>query len=97
MESVTGYSMDDAEFTRSASEEALALASGRGFHSNETIAKVFLGWARACQGEVDEGVRDVEQGLALAEASGSVAGLSHLDLAAAHVYRMAKSKTNLNQ
>jgi predicted ATPase len=84
--------MDDAEFTRSASEEALTLANGRGFHHQEMIATILLGWARACQGEVDEGVSDVERGLAFAETSGAVGGLPLYYVAAAHVYRMAKRR-----
>jgi predicted ATPase len=68
------------------------LASGRGFHSDEMMARILLGWARACQGEVDEGVRDVEQGLALAEVSGAVGGLPLLYIEASHVYRMAKRR-----
>jgi hypothetical protein len=56
------------------------------------MANILLGWARACQGEVEEGVRDVEKGIALAEASGSVAGLPLRYIAAAHVYRMAKQR-----
>jgi predicted ATPase len=51
-----------------------------------------LGWARACRGEVEEGVRDVEKGIALAEASGSVAALPLLYIAAAHAYRKAKRR-----
>ena len=56
------------------------------------IARIVLGWARACQGEIEEGVREVEKGIALAEASGSVAGLTSMYIAAAHVYRMAKQR-----
>src|SRR5262249_58067371 len=43
-------------------------------------------------GAVEEGVRDVEKGIALAEASGSVVGLPLLYIAAAQVYRMAKQR-----
>jgi tetratricopeptide (TPR) repeat protein len=91
MGALIGYLSRDPELARTSAEEALAL-EGRGFHSNELIARIVLGWARACQGEVEEGVRDVEKGLALAEASGSVAGRSLLYIAAAHVYRMAKRR-----
>jgi hypothetical protein len=86
---IVGYMMHDPELARASAEEALVL-EGRGFHSDELIARILLGWARACQGEVEEGIRDVEKGIALAEASGSVAGLPLLYCAAAHVYRMAK-------
>ena len=85
-----GFVTDDPKLARSGAEELLALADGRGFHSPELMARIFLGWARACLGEVDEGVRDIEKGLSLAEASGSVAGLPLLYVAAAHVYRMAR-------
>jgi class 3 adenylate cyclase len=89
---IVGYLMCDLEFARASAEETLALAEGRGFHSDELMAHIVLGWARASQGEVEEGVRAVEKGLALAEASGSVAGLPLLCCAAAHVYRMAKRR-----
>jgi len=88
---VAGYLMHDPELARATAEEGLAL-EGRGFHSTELLARIILGWARACQGEVEEGVRDVEKGIALAEASGSVAGLPLMYCAAAHVYRMAKRR-----
>jgi tetratricopeptide (TPR) repeat protein len=91
MAAIVGYLMRDPELARASAEEALAL-EGRGFHSDEPIANIFLGWARACQGEVEEGVRDVEKGIALAEASGSLAGLPLMYIAAAHVYRMAKRR-----
>jgi predicted ATPase len=82
--------MRDPGLARASAEEALAIAEGRGFHSEELIARIVLGWARASQVEVEEGVRDVEIGLALAQATGSVAALPVLYIAAAHVYRMAK-------
>jgi predicted ATPase len=91
MAAIAGYLMCDPELARASAEEALAF-EGRGFHSAELIANILLGWARACQGEVEAGVRDVEKGIALAEASGSVAGLPLLYIAAAHVYRMAKRR-----
>jgi predicted ATPase len=87
---VAGYLMHDPELARASAEEALSVAEGRGFHSDELIARIVLGWARACQGEVEEGVRHVEKGITIAEASGSVAGLPLLYCAAAHVYAMAK-------
>jgi tetratricopeptide (TPR) repeat protein len=89
---IVGYLMLDPEFARASAEETLALAEGRGFHSDELLAHIVLGWARASQGEVEEGIRDVEKGIALAEATGSVAGLSTMYIAAAHVYRMAKRR-----
>jgi ATP/maltotriose-dependent transcriptional regulator MalT len=91
MAAIVGYLMHDPELARASAEEALAL-EGRGFHSEELIANILLGWARASQGEVEAGVSHVERGLALAEASGSVAGLPTLCIAAAHVYRMAKQR-----
>jgi hypothetical protein len=89
---LVGYLMHDPELARASAEEVLALVEGRGFHSEELIAHIVLGWSRASQGEVEEGVREVEKGIALAEASGSVAGLPLLHCAAAHVYRMAKRR-----
>jgi class 3 adenylate cyclase/tetratricopeptide (TPR) repeat protein len=89
---LVGYLMNDPEPARVCAVEALALAEGRGFHSDELLARILLGWARACQGEVEEGVREVEKGMTLAEASGSVAGLPLLYCAAAHVYAMAKRR-----
>jgi tetratricopeptide (TPR) repeat protein len=80
---------EDPEATRSAAEEALAVAEGRGFHSQEALARISRGWARACQGEADEGVRDVESGFALAETSGSDTLTAFLYVAAADTYRMA--------
>jgi len=59
---------------------------------DELLARILLGWARACQGEIEEGVRGVEQGLALAKASGAIGGLPLLYIAAAHVYRMAQRR-----
>jgi class 3 adenylate cyclase/tetratricopeptide (TPR) repeat protein len=87
-----GVLLDDPELTRVSAEKGVALGDGRGFHSLELMGNVFLGWARACQGEVDEGLRDVEKGLSLADASGSVAGLAFVYVAAAHTYRMAKRR-----
>jgi tetratricopeptide (TPR) repeat protein len=80
---------EDPEATRSSAEEALAVTEGRGFHTQEALARIVRGWARACQGEADEGVRDVESGFALAETSGSDVLSSALYVAAADTYRMA--------
>jgi ATP/maltotriose-dependent transcriptional regulator MalT len=91
MAAIVGYLMRDPELARASAEEALAL-EGRGFHNDEPTARIVLGWARACQGEVEEGVRNVETGIALRETSGSVAGLPLLYIAAADVYRMAKRR-----
>jgi class 3 adenylate cyclase/tetratricopeptide (TPR) repeat protein len=89
---IVGFEVCDPVLARASAEEALALAEGRGFHSDELMARVVLGWARASQGELEEGIREVESGLALAEASGSVAGLPQLYITAAHVYTMAKRR-----
>jgi tetratricopeptide (TPR) repeat protein len=86
---IVGYLSEDPELARASAEEALGIAEGRGFHSEELMASIVLGWARACQGEIEPAVSDVEKGIALAEASGSLAGLPMLYCAAAHVYRMA--------
>ena len=67
----------------SESEEALAMTKGSGFHSAELMATIYRGWARARQGRLEEGVRDVEKGLELAAASGSAAGLPMLYITAA--------------
>jgi predicted ATPase len=83
--------MHDPELARASAEEALAF-EGRGFHSEELIARVVRGWARASQGEVEEGLRDIEKGLALRETSGSVAALPLVYCVAAHAYRMAKRR-----
>jgi predicted ATPase len=90
--SVAWYSADDPESARATADEGLAVAEGRGFHSVEIICWIIRGWARACLGEPDEGVNDVERGLALAETSGSVVLIPILFVASAHAYRMAKNR-----
>ena len=85
-----GLTMYEPELCRSNADEALRLAEGRGFHTQEVVAKIQRGWGRACLGEIDEGVIDVEQALALAESTGSAVGGALLYVAAADVYRMAR-------
>lgn len=92
-----GFVADDPELARSCADEALALVDGRGFHSLELLSRIFLGWARASLGEVDEGVLDVEKGLSLADTSGSAVGLPVLYVAAAHVYRMARQRERADE
>jgi hypothetical protein len=53
------------------------------------MARIILGWARARQGETDAGARDVEQGIALAESSGSSAVSALFYVAAADAHRSA--------
>ena len=83
---------NDPEVARSTANEILAIAEGRGFHSAESLALIIRGWARASLGEPDEGVRDVERGLALAETSGSDVVTPRFYVASAHVHRMAKNR-----
>ncbi len=89
---LAGYFMDDPEFTRQAADEGIAICEGCGFHATELFSTILRGWARARLGEVDAGVKDVEQGMALARSTGSIAGLPLLYVAAGHVYRMAKDR-----
>jgi ATP/maltotriose-dependent transcriptional regulator MalT len=83
---VLGFIMDDPELSWSGAEEARALAEGRGYTTVEQLAWIYPGWARASLGEVDEGVRDVEKGLSLGEATGMTWVFDYM--APAHVYRM---------
>ena len=75
-----------------AAEESLRLGEGRGFHTAQLMATVTLGWARAAQGEVEAGVRDVEHGLRIAQATGSLAGVGGLYVAAAEAHAMARNR-----
>ncbi len=82
----------DPEAARATAEEALAVAEGRGFHTEEAISLIVGGWARACQGGADEGARNVEGGIALAETSGSAVLSATLCVFAAETYRMAQNR-----
>ena len=90
--STAWFIADDSETAQSVAEEALEVAEGRGFHSAEAMAWIMRGWARGCQGELDEGVENVERGLALAETSGSDVVSPVFFIAAAHAHRMAKNR-----
>jgi hypothetical protein len=89
---ITGFLMADPEYTLTVAGEGVAHCAGRGFHSQELMATMPLGWAAASLGDVDEGIRQVERGIELAEASGSVAGLPFQLVVGSHVFRMAKQR-----
>jgi tetratricopeptide (TPR) repeat protein len=93
---VVGFLMDDPELAWSGAEEARALANGRGYTNVEQLAWIYPGWARACLGEIDEGIRDVEKGLLLGEASGQTSWVFNY-IAPAHVYRMAGQRERADE
>jgi class 3 adenylate cyclase len=89
MAATTGYLLDDPEMTRSAAGDSLAFGAGRGFHTAQLMATVTHGWARARLGEIEAGVRDVDHGLEIADAMGSIAGVALLCVAAAEAHWLA--------
>jgi len=83
---VISYFLDDPAAARSWGDETLATIEGRGFHTPESGAHVYRGWARVLQGDRD-GFAEVEAGLELAGASGSLGGLVQLYLTAADAFQ----------
>ena len=66
---VTSYFLDDPVAAERWADETLEAIEGRGFHTPESGARVFRGWARVLQGD-SAGVGEVEQGLEQAASSG---------------------------
>ena len=85
-----GYALDDPELCRSGAAEALTVADGRGWFTNEALLLVLHGWARAHLGEVEAGIADVERGLAVEAASGPPLASGYYHVASADVYRLAR-------
>jgi class 3 adenylate cyclase/tetratricopeptide (TPR) repeat protein len=92
MMSLVGHLMGEPELARSAGDESLSLGEGRGFHTAQVMATVCRGWGRALLGEIEAGIQDVERGLEITEATGSLAGVALLCVAAADVHIIAKNR-----
>ena len=80
--------MEDPERTRSLAEECLKQLQGRGFHTIESATRLREGWARVRLGDRN-GIAAVEEGLALAQTSGTLGGLCQLYFEAADAYQRA--------
>ena len=67
---IASYFLDDARASRRYAAECVELVRGRGFHTLESSALVFRGWASVVLGD-SGGTAQVEKGMALAESAGS--------------------------
>jgi len=92
MTALAGFVLHEPEMARSAADETLLLAEGRGFHTAQLMAMVYRGWARATLGEIEDGVRDVDRGLEIADSTGSAAGVALLCVAAAEAHCTARDR-----
>jgi predicted ATPase len=65
----------EAQAVQELAEEAITLATEHGFPLILAWATIFRGWALAEQGEVEEGIAQMRQGLAAFQATGAGVGL----------------------
>ncbi|MBW2240711.1 MAG: AAA family ATPase [Deltaproteobacteria bacterium] len=75
------YVLDDADRTALEARQLLEAIEDRGFHSYYSSGRVFEGWARVMKGDID-GLEELAEGVALAEESGSRAGIVQIYFAA---------------
>jgi class 3 adenylate cyclase/tetratricopeptide (TPR) repeat protein len=85
---MASHLLDDSRRTEALAEECLEVLADRGFHTVECSVRVLLGWARARHGDPN-GISDLEEGLRLSDACGTLGGLVQSHFAAADVYTRA--------
>ncbi len=67
----------DAPAVLEQAEAAVALSTQHGFPVWAALGTIFCGWARAMQGQDEEGMTQVRQGIAAWRATGAALGVSH--------------------
>ena len=70
-------------------ERTVALGEKEGFPTWQAMGRMARGWARAQQGEIDEGIADLLQGLAIWDAAGAVLGKHFFNTNLAELYGIA--------
>jgi class 3 adenylate cyclase/predicted ATPase len=77
-------SMADHESALEVAEELYALSEAHQLAASRIVAQIYRGWARAKFGEVEQGIRDIRDGLEAWQSSGARAAVpQHLSLLAA--------------
>lgn len=84
----------DVEATLSWSQRMHDSATEHGFPSWMAASSVFHGWARACCGEVDEGIAETKGGVDLWRALGGVLGVPNFLLRLAEAYALGDNLTD---
>jgi predicted ATPase len=79
----------EAHATREQADTAVALASEQGFPLYLALARLYRGWALAIQGQAEEGIAQIQQGLAANRAMGTKLALSQLLSLLAEAYGKA--------
>jgi class 3 adenylate cyclase len=82
---IASYFLDDAAASHRYAAECVDRVRGRDFHVLESSALVFSGWSTVALGD-SRGTAQVEEGIALAEKSGSMGGLVQLYETAADAF-----------
>ncbi|MNY03279.1 hypothetical protein D3C86_1358910 [compost metagenome] len=84
--SILGQFRQDVQFAEECADAAIKLSLERGFPFYLAWGNILQGWARAEQGNIDEGIAQVAKGIATYQATGAEFGCSYFLalLAAAH-------------
>jgi hypothetical protein len=86
---IASYFLDDPGASQTYAAECLDLVRGRDYHTLESSALVFSGWASVVLGDSGS-TAQVEEGIALAESSGSMGGLVQLYVTAADAFLLVR-------
>ena len=70
-------------------EQTVAIGEKHGFPTWQAMGRMARGWARAQRGEVEEGIADLVQGLAIWDAAGAVLGKHFFKTNLAELYGLA--------